>query len=92
VRRTNATVGLIKVDTEGGGLGMLRGGRRTLAAQMPILAMAVYHEYNELFGIPRFMKREFPNYRFNWQMHSFHASALDELTFWAYPGHLDAGT
>jgi FkbM family methyltransferase len=90
VRRTNETVGLIKVDTEGGGLGMLRAATATLTTQRPILAMAVYHEYNELFGIPRFLKREFPNYRFNWQMHNWHPMALNELTFWAYPGHLDA--
>jgi FkbM family methyltransferase len=90
VAKTNAKVGLIKVDTEGGGLGMLRAARKTLREQMPILAMSVYHEYDELFGIPRFLKQEFPNYRFNWQMHNVHFSALSELTFWAYPGHLDA--
>jgi hypothetical protein len=89
VRRTNETMGFIKVDTEGGGLGMLHAARATLRTQKPILAMAVYHEYNELFGIPRFLAKEFPDYRFNWQMHNWHSSALSELTFWAYPGHLN---
>jgi FkbM family methyltransferase len=92
VRRTNETIGLIKVDTEGGGLGMLHAARMTLRTQKPILAMAVYHEYDELFGVPRFIAQEFPDYRFNWQMHNYHPQALSELTFWAYPGHLDNET
>jgi FkbM family methyltransferase len=90
VRRTNETIGLIKVDTEGGGLGMLHAARMTLRTPKPILAMALYHEYDELLGIPRFIAREFPDYRFNWQMFRYHPSSLSELTYLAYPGHLDS--
>jgi FkbM family methyltransferase len=88
VRRTGETIGFVKIDTEGGGLGMLRAAEKTLRTQKPIIALGCYHEYNELFGVPRFFKTEFPDYRFNWQMHTWHPSALSELTFYAYPSHL----
>jgi hypothetical protein len=90
VREHNETIGFFKIDTEGGGLGMIKGAIKTLRTQRPIFGLACYHEWEEVFEVPRLIRREFPDYDYKFHMHgpTHRQSCLNELTFYAYPRSL----
>ena len=53
----NMTVGFLKADVEGAALRILRGARKMIERDHPILSLAVYHTFEELTGIPAFVER-----------------------------------
>lgn len=53
----------IKVDVEGMELRMLRGARETIRKFKPKLAVSVYHNAEDLFEIPEFIKDLVPEYK-----------------------------
>jgi len=54
----------IKMDIEGGELGALAGGGKLVQREMPILAICVYHRYDDLWQIPLFIHSLASEYRF----------------------------
>ena len=82
----DACVGLIKADIEGMGLKMIRGARKTILRDHPVLTIAVYHCPDEMFGIMEILK--------SWGLkYTYHYEFLDpelslELTLIAYPEEL----
>lgn len=54
----------VKMDIEGGELGALAGGCRLIQKEMPILAICLYHRYDDLWRIPLFIQSLADGYRF----------------------------
>jgi hypothetical protein len=61
VERLGLHVGFIKADIEGHELRMLRGARKTIREQRPILSLAIYHGA-QLYEVPEWIRR-FGGYR-----------------------------
>jgi hypothetical protein len=78
-------VGFIKCDTEGHGLPIIRGAERTLKRQRPVLSLAVYHNTDEMFGIPPLLKQWLPNYHFAWNMAVSAIRKWNEPLYIGYP-------
>jgi FkbM family methyltransferase len=54
----------IKMDIEGGELDALAGGRKLIQKEMPILAICLYHRYDDLWRVPLFIQSLASDYRF----------------------------
>jgi FkbM family methyltransferase len=54
----------IKFDVEGGEPDALRGLARTIREKAPVLAVSVYHRYDDLWAIPLYLLSLRPDYRF----------------------------
>jgi FkbM family methyltransferase len=66
VEQNGIQVGLVKCDTECHGLPIIRGAEQTLKRQRPVVSLAVYHNADEMFGIPPLLRHWLPNYEFAW--------------------------
>lgn len=62
-KRLNA-VGLIKTDVEGMGLRLLHGAVEVIRRDRPVLALAAYHNTDEMLGQYEFLKSKLPDYHF----------------------------
>ncbi len=51
VELNNLNIGLIKVDIEGGEPAFLKGAKRTICEQKPILLLSIYHNSSDFFSI-----------------------------------------
>jgi FkbM family methyltransferase len=87
----NVTVGFIKCDTEGHGLKVLQGAQQTIKRDRPVMAFAVYHNFEEFFGIPRMMREFVPDYAFKWEFEMDCLAKWHEMVFIAYPPEIIAG-
>ena len=59
-----SSVGLIKTDVEGMGLSLLHGAVKVIQRDRPVLALAAYHNTDELLGQYEFLKSNLPDYHF----------------------------
>ena len=73
---------LIKLDVEGAELAALRGARRTLAADRPAIAAAVYHRTGDIFNIPLMIAEAMPGCRLS--LRRARCLPCWELTLFAY--------
>lgn len=87
VERTGSNPGFIKADVEGFGLNVIKGAEKTIKKFRPVIEIAVYHCYDELFLIPKFLKR-FPNYLFDFHSENDNYDSMGELAIFAYPAEL----
>lgn len=55
---------LIKMDIEGAEYDALVGAAKTIARDLPVLAICVYHTQNDIWRIPLLLKGQYPTYRF----------------------------
>jgi FkbM family methyltransferase len=85
VEENNLTIGLIKADVEGHALQVAQGGKETLIKQRPILSLASYHTFTELYNMSNWLMDTLTNYHFEWQMMHDCAPILHELHLIAYP-------
>lgn len=85
-REVDGTVGFIKLDLEGFGLQAFKGMIETIKRDRPVLAIAVYHNEDELFGIKPLLESLNLNYRIEFKCCSF--DYMGELTLFAYPAEL----
>ena len=79
--------GFIKADVEGAGLNVVKGAAKSIAKYRPVLSIAAYHSFDELFVLPEFMKT-FPNYLFEFHSESIWHGTLGEIGFFAYPAEI----
>ena len=61
----------VKLHLEGWELDALKGGRATLAAARPILAVTAYHNRLGMCELPGWLMNELPRYRFYFRLHSW---------------------
>ena len=57
-------VDFIKMDIEGAELSALKGAAKTIRTHKPKLAISVYHKYDDMIEIPRYLHSLCPEYRF----------------------------
>ena len=81
-------IGLIKFDLEGFGLSAFKGMMNTIRKDRPVLALAVYHNGAELFGIKELLDSMDLNYKVEYKSCSF--DRYGELTMFAYPAELES--
>ena len=79
--------GFIKIDTEGCELSILQGAKEVIRKFRPILSIAVYHNFDDLFRIPDFIKT-FGNYKIEFRAYSNTAQHMGELILFAYPAEI----
>lgn len=53
-------IDFVKIDVEGAEFAVLRGGRITISTSRPIVAVAVYHQLDDLIEIPQLMEDYLP--------------------------------
>ena len=76
--------GLLKADIEGMGAAFVRGARKTIEQDRPMLSLAVYHNEEEFVGIYRMLKAWDLDYKFEFKaLNPF--TAYGEVTLLAYP-------
>lgn len=62
----NDVIGFIKVDIEGHGFKMIQGGIQTIKKFRPVLALSIYHNYEEFFLLKPYLEANLPNYVFEY--------------------------
>lgn len=60
----NQEVTFIKMDIEGAELEAIKGATKIIQSQNPVLAICVYHKFNDLFDIWKLIDEINPNYKF----------------------------
>jgi FkbM family methyltransferase len=84
-RDRSEKIGFVKCDTEGCGLSILNGARDTLVRHLPVVSFAIYHNYDEFFGIPARLEQWLENYTFQWVFGTDAAFKWHECVFLGYP-------
>jgi len=64
-------VDLIKLDTEGCEMNILKSGARLIKDQRPKLAVCIYHRFEDMFNIALYLKQVAPDYKMAMRHHSF---------------------
>ena len=59
----NKSISLIKMDIEGAELRTLKGAQNILKTHKPKLAISIYHNFNDLWEIPLYIKKIVPEYK-----------------------------
>ncbi len=61
----------LKLHLEGGELAALKGGRKTLLSNRPLIAATVYHNADGIWQTPLWLMESLPDYRFLFRCHSW---------------------
>ncbi len=71
-------VTLIKIDTEGHEMSVLKGAKKIITSNKPKLAITVYHNFEDIYEIPKYIWKLVPEYKFCLRHHgrSFHETVL----------------
>lgn len=77
----NATIDYLKLDVEGQEIPTLQGGRDLIRKSRPILAIAAYHRWDDLWRIPAFVAALALDYKLAFRSHS--RNSFDGV-FYAY--------
>ena len=62
---------LIKMDIEGSELAALEGAVKTISRDKPKLAISIYHKFEDMWIIPLWLHKHFPEYKFYIRHHSY---------------------
>lgn len=80
------TVDLISMDIEGAELEAMKGARRIISDQMPILALSAYHKWNDFPQFISFIISCNPNYKFYVRKYRSYSSVpANEIVLYAIP-------
>lgn len=79
--------GFIKADVEGFGLNVIKGADKTIRKYRPVIEIACYHSYDEMYILPEYM-RQYPNYIFVFHPENELYLSMAEIAFFAYPAEL----
>jgi FkbM family methyltransferase len=77
-----ATLDLMKIDVEGAEAQVLRGARKAIARNRPVLAVSLYHKPQDLWELPELLFELCPGYRFHIRQHCFNSF---DLVLYAIP-------
>lgn len=83
VKKRNLKVGFIKADVEGIGLDVIKGGSETIKSQKPVIEIAIYHDFNEMFGIFDFLC-DVGGYIFEIHSENMKIQSAAEIALFAY--------
>lgn len=72
-------VGFIKMDVEGFELACLKGAKKIITEQKPIIAASVYHKMSDIVNIPQILLLYNPNYKF--YMRHYSVSCADTVLY-----------
>lgn len=86
VSRNIDCTGLIKTDVEGMGLALCRGAVNTIKKDRPVLALAAYHNREELLGQYAFLSRNLENYHF--ELRDLPENSSFEVTLLGIPAEI----
>ena len=75
-------IDFLKMDIEGAELPALIGGRELLLRSRPILAISVYHSFDDVTDIPMYLHDLLTDYKFFIRHHSF---TLGETVLYGLP-------
>ena len=89
VKNRKLKVGFIKADVEGLGLDVIKGGFKTFKKQKPVIEFAIYHSFQEMFGIFDFLLNEIGGYSFQFHSENMNVASSGEIALFAYPSFLD---
>ena len=79
--------GFIKADVEGYGLKTIYGADKTITKYRPVIEIACYHSYDEMYKLPQYM-RKYPNYIFTYHPSNNLYASMGEISFFAYPAEI----
>jgi len=65
----NQRIDYIKLDIEGHELAALEGAQGIIARDRPVLAIAAYHRWDDIWKIPEFLQRIEPRYQLTYRIH-----------------------
>ncbi|WP_295456427.1 FkbM family methyltransferase [uncultured Thiodictyon sp.] len=65
----NQPIDYIKLDVEGHELAALQGAQHIIERDRPVLAIAAYHRWDDIWKIPEFLQRVAPHYRLAYRTH-----------------------
>lgn len=68
---TGQRVDYIKLDVEGHEVAALEGARGIIERYHPVLAIAAYHRWDDIWRIPDFLQRCAPDYKITYRMHEY---------------------
>lgn len=88
VNAHNLEVGFIKADVEGIGFSVVRGGINTILKHQPVISIAVYHSFGEMFEMVQYLREKLPTYVFEFHNENGYIESGCELSMFAYPSHL----
>lgn len=72
----------IKMDIEGAELNALKGAEKTISRLNPVLAICIYHGFDQYINIPYYLMTKYPNYHFEIGIHDINGS---EIVIYATP-------
>ena len=78
----------IKADVEGIGLDVLKGSIEIIKKYRPVISIAIYHSFDEFFGIYDFMK-QFPNYLCEFHSENNNPMSFREISAFFYPSEIN---
>jgi len=64
-------VDFIKLDVEGHDLAALEGALDIIGRYRPVLAIAAYHRWDDIWRIPEFLRRNAPDYQISYRTHEY---------------------
>ena len=88
VKRLHLIPKYIKADVEGIGLDVLKGSIEIIKKYRPIITIAIYHSFDEFFGIYEFMK-QFPNYLCEFHSENNNPMSFREISAFFYPSEIE---
>ena len=87
VKTHNISLGFIKIDAEGTALNILKGGLKSILKYKPVMDIAIYHNYEEMFEVTNFVKN-LPNYAIEFHYSNGNIKSFGEFDLFTYPFEL----
>ena len=87
VKENNINLKYMKADVEGVGLEVLEGAKETIKSLRPVISIAIYHHFEEFFGVCEFMK-QFPNYIWEFHLENMNPISFREISAFFYPAEI----
>lgn len=81
-------VGLIKIDVEGREIDTLKGGIETIKKNKPVLIISIYHNFEQFFGVRKFLEALNLGYTFKYRKPS-DLNVIVDLNIICEPGDTD---
>lgn len=72
----NKNINFIKMDIEGAEIEALKGAKKLICKYKPILAIASYHKYDDLYTIPKLINSWELNYKFYLRMYEYNSFGI----------------